>query len=289
MRFTPIVAAASLALTASLIASPAHAAPILGTAGAGLQNAGIPMENSGRFWDGNSWDSDSLRDGGGVNPCNVGSLAFGTPCGLNPSAVGVAARAGLTGTNFTLADSGIGFQAWGNGDGTADLNYGFDGADGGLYDFRMLGEFTDDWDVNEIGWYSLGNPQDLHTIFTADAAVGSTSQVYIPDNFGFYYRNTSGNGEMFFTQSRFNQEPGQDANKQQFASFQLGQFTIVGVEDIFSNVLTPTWQPGTADYDYNDVMFGFRAVERVPEPGTMLLLGLGLAGVAFKSRRKAAV
>ena len=79
MRFSPTVAAASLALTATLIASPVHAAPILGTTGAGLQNAGAPQENSGRFWDGNSWDSNSLLDGAGAsNPCNIGSLASGT-------------------------------------------------------------------------------------------------------------------------------------------------------------------------------------------------------------------
>ena len=130
----------------------------------------------------------------------------------------VAARAGLTGTNFTLAESGFGFEAWGNGDGSADLNYGFDATGGGLYDFRMLGEFTDDWDVNEIGWYELGNPENRHTIFGADAAVGATAQVSIPTNFGFYYLNTSGNGEIFFTQSQFNTE----GNKQQFAAFQRG-------------------------------------------------------------------
>ena len=75
------------------------------------------------------------------------------------------------------------------------------------------------------------------------------------------------------------------ATKQQFAAFQQGDYTILGVEDIFSNTLTPSWQPGTADYDYNDVMFGFRAAA-VPEPGTLLLLGMGLAGVAVQRRRK---
>jgi hypothetical protein len=162
------------------------------------------------------------------------------------------------------------------------LNYGFDGASGGYYDFRMLGEFTDDWDVNEIGWYELENPQARHTIFGASAAVGSTAQVFIPTNFGFYYLNTSGNGEVFYTQSRFNTE----GNKQQFAAFQLRDYTIVGVEDIFSNTLTPSWQRGTADYDYNDVMFGFRST--VPEPGTLLLVGMGLVGVAAQRRRRKA-
>ena len=129
-------------------------------------------------------------------------------------------RAGLTATNFTLAEGGTGFEAWGNGDGSADLNYGFDATGGGLYDFRMLGEFTDDWDVNEIGWYELGNPETRHTIFGADAAVGADAQVCIPTNFGFYYLNTSGNGEIFYTQSQFNTL---GATKQQFAAFQLRQ------------------------------------------------------------------
>jgi hypothetical protein len=282
MRFSTIIGAASVALTATLLASPAHAAPILGTTGAGLQNAGSPAENSSRYWDGNSWDSNGVRDGSGFNPCSAGSLANGIPCGLNASAADVAARAGLQGNTFNLANSGPGFQAWGNTDGTADMNYGFDAQGGGVYEFAMLGEFTDDWDVNEIGWYELGNPQNRHTIFGANAAVGATAQVAIPTNFGFYYLNTSGNGEVFYTQSAFN---AQGANKQQFATFQQGEYTILGVEDIFSNVLTTTWQPGTADYDYNDVMFGFRAAS-VPEPGTLLLLGMGLAGAAFQRRRK---
>jgi PEP-CTERM motif/Domain of unknown function (DUF4114) len=285
MRFSTPLAAASLALTATLTAAPVYAAPILGTAGAGLQNAGSPTETSSRYWDGNSWDSNGVRDGSGFNPCSAGSMANGVPCGLNAAAAGVATRAGLTGNTFNLANSGPGFNAWGNANGSADMNYGFDAQGGALYDFTMLGEFTDDWDVNEIGWYDMGNPQSRHTIFGASAAVGSTAQVFIPSNFGFYYLNTSGNGEVFYTQSAFN---AQGANKQQFAAFQQGDYTILGVEDIFSNVITPSWQRGTADYDYNDVMFGYRA-SSVPEPATLLLVGMGLAGVAFQRRRKSAV
>ena len=282
MRASTIITAASLAFTATLLATPVSAAPILGSAGAGPQNAGIPMENWGRYWDGNSWDSQGLTDGGAVNPCNIGSLAAGTPCGLNADAHATATLAGHPLLNYVLEHGELGFQAWTNPNGSADMNFGFEGNAGGFYDFAMLGEFTGDWDVNEIGWYELGNPQNRHTIFTADAAVGSTQQVFIPTNFGFYYLNTSGNGEMFFTQSMYNTL---GATNQQFAAFQLRDYTILGVEDIFSNTLTQQWHSGTADYDYNDVMFGFRAAS-VPEPSTLILLGMGVAGIVAQRRRR---
>jgi hypothetical protein len=271
-----------LALVALLAPAPALAAPILGSTGAGLMNTGTPLENSARFWDGNSWDSDSVADGSGFNPCSAGSMANGNPCSLNAGAAGAAANAGLTGTTFSLAGAQPGYAVWGHADGSADLNFGFEAAAGGaFYDFTMLGEFTDDWNVNEIGWYSLDNPLARHTIFSSSATIGSTTQVWIPTNFGFYYLNTSGNGEIFYTQSAFNTV----GNKQQFASFQQGDYTITGVEDIFSNTLTRQWTPGGADYDYNDVMFGYRQAS-VPEPGTLLLMGLGLAGAAWSRRRK---
>ena len=163
------------------------------------------MENGGRYWDGNSWDSDSPQDGGGANPCNVGSLAGGTPCGLNAAAVGVAARAGLTGTNFTLAESGFGFEAWGNGDGSADLNYGFDATGGGALRLpdarrvhRRLGRQR-----NRL--VQAGQPAEPPHHLRRDAAVGATAQVYIPTNFGFYYTKHLGQRrDVFYTQSQFN-------------------------------------------------------------------------------------
>lgn len=281
MRLSMTLATGSLALASMLLAAPLAAAPILGTAGAGLHSLGPAQENSSKFWDGNSWDSNSVLDGAGWNPCNAGSLASGVGCGLNVNADGVARRAGLDpGDPFYMANTASGFQSWEKADGSADMNFVF-GNQGALYDFTMLGEFTDDWDVNEVGWYEVGNPNARHTIFGANAAVGSTSQVWIPSNFGFYYLNTN-NGKTFFTESSLNTQGG----KQQFAAFQYNDYTMLGVEDIFSNVTTRTWTPGGADYDYNDVMFGFRAAS-VPEPGTLLLVGMGLAGFAAARRRAA--
>jgi hypothetical protein len=281
MRLSTILAAGSLALAPMLLATPLAAAPILGTAGAGLHSMGAPHENSSQYWDGNSWDSNSTPDGAGSNPCNAGSLAMGMGCGLNINATDVAHRAGLNpGDPFFMANTDHGFQAWEQGNGGADMNFVFGNETGGsYYDFAMLGEFTDDWEVNEVGWYEAGDPTKLHTVFGANAVLGSTAQVWIPTNFGFYYLNTR-TGKMFFTESSQNTQ----GHNQQFAAFQYEGYTMLGVEDIFSNVKTPTWTPGGADYDYNDVVFGFRAAS-VPEPGTLLLVGMGLAGIAASRRR----
>lgn len=268
-------------------AAPSAAAPIIGSAGAGLQTMGTPTEDLTHYWDGNSWDSHSIFEGGPANPCSAGSLVSGIPCELNTTASSVANGHGFVGSSFAMPVGDPGYQVWGYGDGSADPNFGFLNEPGGSwYEFTMFGEFTDDWNVNEIGWYELDNPNNRHTIFSASAAVGDTTQVYIPTNFGFYYLNTSGNGEMFFTQSLFNQQAGGGAaDKQQFAAFQFGDMTVLGVEDIFSHTITQFWQDGTADYDYNDVMFGFRAAS-VPEPGTLLLLGMGLAGFGVRRLRR---
>lgn len=43
---------------------------------------------------------------------------------------------------------------------------------------------------------------------------------------------------------------------------------------------------GGSDSDYNDMVVYVESVTKVPEPGSLALLGLGLSGLAFVSRRK---
>jgi PEP-CTERM motif len=277
MKLTAAITFVGLALSAS----PALAVPIIGTSG-GWQSGHTAQENFSTYWDGNSWDSQSVFDGGAFNACNAGSLVGGSSCGLSAAARISALAAGVNATNFNLAGGNSAFEYWGNADGGADGDFVFGGATGGWYDFSLLGEFTDDWAINEIGWYDPNHPSTFNTIFQDSQTVGQNSLVYIPGDFGLYYRNTSGNGETFFTQTSRN---GAWGNKQQFAAFQIGDLNIVGVEDIFSHTITQRWTSTSADYDFNDVMLGFRKVN-VPEPSSLLLMGLGLAAAAAKARRK---
>lgn len=149
-------------------------------------------------------------------------------------------------------------------------------------------EITHDSAVDEIGWYELGQPQIRHTIFDASDAAGATAQVFIATNFALYYRNTA-TGALFFTQTAFNTA----GSKPQIAAFQLNGHTILGVEEVFSNVVSQSPAPGSSDYDYNDVLVGFRAgtfpvPAPVSEPRTFLLVVTGLSAFLLKHRRRRA-
>jgi hypothetical protein len=276
MKLTAAITVVGLAL----MTSPALAVPIIGTTGA-WQSGHAAQENFSAYWDGNSWDSNSAPDGGAYNPCNAGSLVGGTGCGLNPPAIGAALAAGVAASTFTMAGANSAFNFWGNADGSADQNFVFGDGTGSWYDFALLGEFTDDWAINEIGWYDINNPNNKTTIFLANQTVGQNSLVYIPGDFGLYYRNTSGINETFYTQSALN---GSSGDRQQFAAFEIGNSNFIGIEDIFSHNVSRSWTPTSSDYDFNDVMVSF---QRVPEPSSLLLMGLGLAAVASRARRKA--
>jgi hypothetical protein len=96
--------------------------------------------------------------------------------------------------------------------------------------------------------------------------------------FGIYVRNT---GNTFFMGPGSRNPDGIAHGAIDNGALPAGSIAV-GFEDLFNG----------GDFDYNDLGFAFSSVRSVqtvsnPEPGTMLLLGSGLAGVIARAQRRA--
>jgi hypothetical protein len=272
---------------------------------AALNNPVTGQNGSMAFWANHSVDgltnpSLDTSPPAAISQLNIGNFLTGT-CGPSASTVGACPAGEFDGVATpNMNPSSLGYYANGN---MPISSFYFTR----VGPAQMLSpDLIYTANLVDYGWYVEGNPTDSTSIYaglTENESLPSgysLSAIPLGTNYGFYATVNYGSGYLatYYTESQFNSftQPngaesfsallGSDmvdgANKQHFALFDPPATDVIAIEDGI----------GASGYegmgDYQDAVFSV-SLSPVPEPSTMLLAGLAIAGIVSVRRHSSNV
>jgi len=140
--------------------------------------------------------------------------------------------------------------------------------------------------VQSFGWYQDGVMDPLNPTVPAQNNVftltppGVSGTLYslpaITGEFGFLNDNTLSGGNLYFSDQSYNADL---LDHMVMFYTPIADTYMIAFEDIADG--SPQ-----SDFDYNDLILEIQGVKLVPEPASMVLMGLGIAVLAVRRIRK---